>query len=915
MNDYKELFNEYQILQYLIKNQLNDMEFLLDKSNSFKNGIILIEKNLKSIQGNSDEFDFINPIFNNFIKEIHKYTELYNEQISNPIQQLIENFNCTTNISIGSFNQIKLNLIDNKQKVIKAKEDYYNYIKSIKILEEEKDDKNELLKAKKENFAQLYKYEIDKMNEIIDQSNQKYFEIFKNLDSINFSVISKTKDILNKFSQNIFDIGNIFLKFSEQLKESLAINMKDIEKNNRYVSQIDEKTKMRFNHEKFKEYKENENKKDEEISNKKNNINSKYRLKRILSLPSKDYYDFEIMQSPLEIMDQKKIKETINQLNNFIIKFPTENELSLSEISKLMNILKEEAIGSDESFSYIFVNNLQKSFKNRLINFKNKQNFIHLSNIMNNICLKEDNTQTFNSIVQVSQLIKYNNTFLCSIIQRKNHFFSTKTFWLRIIKENLINNINNYVNEILNKNLKLKKKSKFEKSIEIEKIFEINDKFDAIDKIGLKTIVINYDKLDDKQKIILGNYAYENICILLSKAINGMCSFLVPEDICTNIIRHYLELFGFKEKTKLYFLNLLSAYNISNSFQIKKAIQSSKINRDNNDTIFIIHSTLKYLEHKDFINLIHLNKDSSRLIKKNIIKLLLSNEKLSIENRMKIWGIILKVGEQKNLIKYNEVKYLLKEKIENSLIDPNSQEAKNIHTIEVDLIRTPFINSDNSHIEKLGWVLKCLNFVRPDIGYCQGMNFLGLFFYQLLDYDEEETFYFLFGLEDTTKYGKMFINDLHLMNILFVVLDKLINLYKPELYYKFVDNYITTQLYSTSWFITLFTNINYVFEKNNEPKYVLMVLENFLLDGFSAIFTSGYTIIRYYFKKISQLETEKLTNFMLTELCEQDIFKNENFSKIKLYYEKNSENINALLINKLIDISEYESENTYLKKN
>ena len=914
MNDYKELLNEYQILKYLIKNQLNDMTFLLDKTNSFKNGIILIEKNLKSIQGNSDDFDFINPLFNTFIQEIHKYTELYNEQISIPIQQFIESFNCTTNFSIDSFNQLKINLIDNKQKVIKAKEDYYNYIKSIKNLEEDKDDKNELLKAKKDNYAQLYKYEIDKMNEIIDQSNQKYFEIYKNLDSINFSVNTNIKDILNKFSQNISDIGNIFLKFSEQFKECMNINMKDIEKTNRYVSQVDEKTKMRFNHEKFKEYKENNNKNEEEIENKKENNNNNFKLKRILSLPSKGFCDFEIMQSPIEIMDQKNVKERISQINNFINKFPTENELSLSEVSKLMNILKEEAVGSDESFSYIFVNNLKKFLKNRLINFKNKQNFIHLSNIMNNVCLKEDNTKTFNSIVQVSQTIKYNNTYLSSIIQRKNHFFSTKTFWLRIIKENFIENINNYVDKILKKNAKPLKKSKSEKSIEIEKLFELNDKFDIIDKMGLKTIIINYEKLDNEKKIILQHYAYENICIILSKAINGMCSFFVSEDICTDIIQNYLQLFGFKEKTKLYFLNLLSAYNISNYISNKKTKENSKVNRDNNDTLLIVLSTLKYLERKDFINLIHLNKDSSPLIKKNIFKILLSNE-ITIEKRIKIWGKILKIEEQKNLIKYQEVKFLLNEKIEKSLIAPDSQEAKNIHTIEVDLLRTPFINSDDSHIEKLGWVLKCLNFVRPDIGYCQGMNLLGLFFYQLLDYDEEETFYYLFGLEDTTRYGKMFINDLHLMNILFAVLDKLINLYKPELHYKFVDNYITTQLYSTSWFITLFTNINCVFEKNNAPKYVLMVLENFLLDGFSAIFTSGYTIIRYYFKRISQLETEQLINFMVTELCEQDIFKNENFSEIKIYYEKNAEKINALLINKLIDISEYESENTYLKKN
>ena len=41
---------------------------------------------------------------------------------------------------------------------------------------------------------------------------------------------------------------------------------------------------------------------------------------------------------------------------------------------------------------------------------------------MNNICIKEDNTKTFNAIIQVSQMIKYENSFLFSAIQRKNRF-------------------------------------------------------------------------------------------------------------------------------------------------------------------------------------------------------------------------------------------------------------------------------------------------------------------------------------------------------------------------------------------------------------------------------------------------------------------------------------------------------------
>ena len=113
---------------------------------------------------------------------------------------------------------------------------------------------------------------------------------------------------------------------------------------------------------------------------------------------------------------------------------------------------------------------------------------------------------------------------------------------------------------------------------------------------------------------------------------------------------------------------------------------------------------------------------------------------------------------------------------------------------------------------------------------------------------------------------------------------------------------------------TLFTNINCVFEKEKTPKYVLMVLENFLIDGFTSIFISGFTIIRYHVNQIRQLETEELISFMIKDLCEQDIFKNENFNEIKKYYEINSEKINEMLISKLIKITNYENENPYLKK-
>ena len=79
------------------------------------------------------------------------------------------------------------------------------------------------------------------------------------------------------------------------------------------------------------------------------------------------------------------------------------------------------------------------------------------------------------------------------------------------------------------------------------------------------------------------------------------------------------------------------------------------------------------------------------------------------------------------------------------------------------------------------------------------------------------------------------------------ILDKILNLYKPEIYYKFVDNYLSTNIYSTPWFVTVFSNISGVFSKKDDAsKFVMMVIENFIIDGWSAVFNTGFTLINFF---------------------------------------------------------------------
>ena len=908
MNDYKTVLNEYQELQYIIKNQIDDMVFLIDKANSFKAGMISIEESISfSLENNSsEEFNFINPIFSNFIQSIHKSFIAYNEQIIAPLKDFIQSFQFATTNCLNSFNQIKVSLIDSKQKVTKSKEDYYNFIKSNKNNKKIKDDKNELLKAKIDNYAQLYKYEVDKMNEIITKNNNNYKEIFKTLDGIDFSANSIVKNILTKLAKNIANIGNLFIKFSEELQE----NLNTISNNKRYLPYIDEETQLRFNYEKFEEFDENNNnnekKENNEINdqNNQNNQNKAFDFRRVMSIPRKGFDDFEVISEPLVQMDLEKMKENITKLKDVIKKLASENELTPLEINELINILKEDPVENKETFSYIFLKNIKQFYKNRVINFKNRQNFIHLANIMNNLCIKEDNNKTFNAIIEVSQMIKYENLFMFCMIQKKNQFVSTKTFWLRVIEENLIDNLNNYVNKLLSQKTNNEKK-------DIDKKVK---KSNILVNLGLDKKINNYYKLYEHQKIDVEKFAYENICKILSKTIPGMCSFLVPEFTSIDIINHYSERFNFDPQTKYYFNNLLEAKNIKNTSSLKKTTEESIKKNAMFNTLFIISCTLKFLPKNEFINLIPLNKSLKPLIEKKIFKFILSNKDLTIDKRIELWGIILNVKNAINLISYQSIKSLLKERIEKKEIIAKSQEQRNLETIKVDLIRTPYINKHKEHLEKLGWVLKCLNYAKPDVGYCQGMNFLALFFYQLLDYDEEKTFNYMFALEIYTKYEEIFLDDLRMLKIFFIVLDKIINLYKPEIYYKFIDSYLSTNIYSTPWFVTLFTNVNCIFEKKDAPKYTLMVLENFFLDGWSAIFNSGYTLTSYYFDTIMKIEGDKLINYMIKDLCDEDIVKNENFNTIKEIYEKNSEKINELFINRLVKITRYENAHSYLTK-
>ena len=190
------------------------------------------------------------------------------------------------------------------------------------------------------------------------------------------------------------------------------------------------------------------------------------------------------------------------------------------------------------------------------------------------------------------------------------------------------------------------------------------------------------------------------------------------------------------------------------------------------------------------------------------------------------------------------------------------------------------------------------------------MNYVVSFLYQLLNLNEEQTFYFLCGLVLNTKYNQIFKDDFQTLNLFFKIFEKILEINSPEIYYKFLDNNIVTSSYISPLFITLFTDQSPNFKENNPPKFIFFIIEKFILEGWSALFNCGFTLLVFTYEKIILLEKENLISFVIN--ISSVITKDENFEETKNIFNKNSYFIDEFFVEKLLEITKIELNNQYL---
>lgn len=142
-----------------------------------------------------------------------------------------------------------------------------------------------------------------------------------------------------------------------------------------------------------------------------------------------------------------------------------------------------------------------------------------------------------------------------------------------------------------------------------------------------------------------------------------------------------------------------------------------------------------------------------------------------------------------------------------------------------------------------------------ETGYCQGMGFIATLF--LMYCTEEDAFWLLVAvLSDEGKYKLRgnFSADLWLTQQRCAQMDKLVELHIPRLHEHFQEENVIPLLYSSKWFITLFT-YNFPFEA------VVRIWDVFLNEGIKIIFRVGLQCLKNDEEELLKLRSGQLFTY------------------------------------------------------
>eukprot|EP01016_Furgasonia_blochmanni_P032054 TRINITY_DN3309_c0_g1_i1.p1 TRINITY_DN3309_c0_g1~~TRINITY_DN3309_c0_g1_i1.p1 ORF type:complete len:834 (+),score=163.41 TRINITY_DN3309_c0_g1_i1:142-2643(+) len=293
-------------------------------------------------------------------------------------------------------------------------------------------------------------------------------------------------------------------------------------------------------------------------------------------------------------------------------------------------------------------------------------------------------------------------------------------------------------------------------------------------------------------------------------------------------------------------------------------IKGLKTQRKYGTRYFVIASALPFLTNGDFLNVLCIRKEWKAPMEKAVYHAVLNRPDgaLPLKMRLQIWMKIL--GTDKLQIDYIELKtfFTLEGKLPPGIED----------LIALDVQRS-FHN--HKHINQLvmNSLLKVYAHYNPRVCYCQGMNYImGFLLIHFLD--EMATFKFFVTFIEKRMSG-LLTDNLEKLKLHFYILDRLTEIFVPNLYDHMQKMQIDSCLFASPWLITLFTNSF----QYTEFSYILMrIWDNFLLNGWKAVYKVIIYVLRINESKMLKMKFDE-TIKTLHDLGKDEFFTNTSYRK------------------------------------
>ena len=291
------------------------------------------------------------------------------------------------------------------------------------------------------------------------------------------------------------------------------------------------------------------------------------------------------------------------------------------------------------------------------------------------------------------------------------------------------------------------------------------------------------------------------------------------------------------------------------------------------DDNFIMILILSFLSYKDYLRLQSISKKFYNILKnKRIRKKYILHSQISIDEQLIFYESNINIKKLKNILIKELMDYKISSNIYKNILslakqaeEKDSKYKSVLQEIKRDINRTFYTEKFTKGNGKLILinVLSCLAFIRPEIGYCQGMNFIAGALIELIE-EEEKIFWIFLSFIDNIDMNLLYLKNMPDYSIRVFQLNYYIKLYFPNLFNHFKRNQITPDIIFSKWILTIFANY-----LPFETCYKIWDL--FILDKWKAIFRISTILLDTMKDKLIQFDLNQFCLFIKSKEIKESV--------------------------------------------